>query len=188
MKKEELEEFVEGIFFLNTRRFGKVAELMIQKLYGFKNPDNNSYDLLAANHQKIEVKFSRGLKKCKKIITSENLIEQVLNATYENRILTYEQAKDVSFDCNIQQIKPSCFDMLYYGCFFEDKIMICKISSKELMEEKGVNYSDKQHRGNKGEGQFHIHKNKLIMHFENHFVQWLTYEELFEMFNTKKES
>lgn len=188
MTEKELDEFVRGIFSLNTRRFGDVAELMIKRLYELNKSKDNSYDLSTDDNKKIEVKFSRGLRKCEEGITNENLIEQVFKANYENRILTYKEAQDAEFDCNIQQIKTDCFHILYYGCFFKDKIMICKIDANEIKEGKKINYSDKQHRGNEGEGQFHIQKNKLAMHFENHFVQWLTYEELYEMFDTKKES
>ena len=46
-------------------------------------------------------------------------------------------------------------------------------------------YSDKQHRGNKGEGQFHINNDNIKYHRENNLERKLTYEELYELFCEK---
>ena len=47
----------------------------------------------------------------------------------------------------------------YYGLFFADKILIFKMSSSEVLKCPG--YSNKQHRNNIGEGQFHINNDNL---------------------------
>lgn len=50
----------EGIFNMNTRRFGKVAEFMIAKQYGYLTDTGmTDYDLISDDNFKIEVKFSR---------------------------------------------------------------------------------------------------------------------------------
>ena len=50
----------DGIFNMNTRRFGKVAEFMIAKQYGYStNTGTTDYDLISNDNSKIEVKFSR---------------------------------------------------------------------------------------------------------------------------------
>lgn len=180
-----IEEFKKGIFALNTRRFGRVAELMIQKIYNLENSKSIAYDLLTNENEKVEVKFSTVLKKCRQQITEKNLIEQVIGSTLENRMLTFEEAKKESFDCNIQQVKTKEFKKLYYGCFFEDKIMICKIDKEEILKDKKIMYSDHQHRGNKGEGQFHINNKTLENHLEKYFIRWITYEELYNLFIQK---
>ena len=123
---EQIAKFRDGIFALNTRRFGRLAELMIQKMYDMKDSNNLAFDLLSKDNEKIEVKFSTVLKKCSKQITAKNVIEQAVNSRLEK------------FDCNIQQIKTVEFDVLYYGCFFEDKIMIFKIDSKTIREDKEI--------------------------------------------------
>ena len=46
-----------------------------------------------------------------------------------------------------------------------------------------IGYSDFQHKGNEGEGQFHLNPDTIGFHFINHFLQWLTYEELYERFS-----
>ncbi len=179
---EKIEKFRDGIFALNTRRFGKVAELMIKEIYHLNDSENIAYDLLAKNKEKIEVKFSRGLRKCKETITEKNMIKQLIASNLDNRMLTFEMAKEEEFDCNIQQIKPKEFKTLYYGCFFADKIMVCKIGSSQIAKDKKLLYSDRQHRGNVGEGQFHINNTTLENHLNKYLVQWLTYGELYAFF------
>ena len=44
-----------------------------------------------------------------------------------------------------------------------------------------INFSSKQHRGNVGEGQFHIKKNNIDYHIKNYLVKTLTYEEMWEL-------
>ncbi len=183
---KEIEKFREGIFSLNTRRFGRIAELMIKELYNYKDPNNNAYDLLTIDNKKIEVKFSTVLKKCRTVITKENAIKQIINSKLDNRMLTFEESNNNKFDCNIQQIKRSEFDILYYGCFFKDKIMICMINKEVIKEGTALLYSNYQHRKNKGEGQFHINNRTLDYHLSNHFVKWLDYESLFDLFQNKE--
>lgn len=182
---EKVLKFKEGIFSLNTRRFGKIAELMIKELYNFHDPLNVAYDLLTKDGNKVEVKFSTVLRKCNSVITSKNVIKEIIASKLENRMLTFENAKKANFDCNIQQVKPSEFDVLYYGCFFDDKIMICKINSSEIINDSEIMYSNHQHRGNTGEGQFHINSSTMNTHMNKYLVEWLTYEELYTLFMKK---
>ena len=177
-----IKEFRDGIFALNTRRFGKVAELMIQILFDLRAPDNLAYDLKTANGEKIEVKFSTVLKKCESNINANNLLKSIVDSNIGNRMLTFENAKILLFDCNIQQIKIREFNYLYYGCFFEDKIMICKIESSQIASDPLIFYSNNQHRGNIGEGQFHINNATLENHLKKYLIKWITYEELYDLF------
>lgn len=177
----EIKEFRSGIFALNTRRFGTVAELMIKQLYEFENSHSKYYDLYDEKHKKrIEVKFSTVKRKDKTSITLENVISQCTMANILDRALSSPEIEKNKFDCNIQQIKRSEFDILYYGLFFTDKIKIYKMTSDEVRACPG--YSDKQHKGNKGEGQFHIN-NKTIEYHKKHHIKSLTYEELYNLFD-----
>lgn len=181
--KREIEEFRDGIFALNTRRFGKVAELMIRKMFNLKDSDNLAYDLKTSDEEKIEVKFSRVLKKCSSEINEKNLIKSVIASNLDNRMLSFDMAKKSLFDCNIQQVKRKEFKYLYYGCFFEDKIMICRIKSSDIAKDAKILYSDHQHRGNTGEGQFHIDNSTINDHINKYLVKWIIYEELYDMFD-----
>ena len=178
-----IEEFRSGIFALRTRRFGTVAELMIETLYELSAAQNQFHDRFDDSAgQRVEVKFSTVMKACENPITIDNVVEECLKANLSNRVLKSSEINDFKFDCNIQQIKPSEFDILYYGLFFSDQIAIFKINSSEISSCPG--YSDKQHKGNIGEGQFHLNMKTLPFHMENYFVQWLSYEELHQRFSS----
>lgn len=176
--KKEIDKFKEGIFALNTRRFGTVPELMIQTLYGLQDSSNLAYDKKDAKNNKVEVKFSRVMKQNNKKITKENVLEQIMSTRNENRVVGSKD--NVEFDCNIQQIKTKEFDVLYYGMFYSDIIKIYKMNKDEVKKIPG--YSDKQHRGNKGEGQFHINNKTKAFH-EKYLTDTLTYDDLYEMFS-----
>lgn len=177
---DEIKEFRDGIFALRTRRFGTVAELMIEALYNFRSSYNQFYDRHdEAGDQRIEVKFSTVMKANEAVISHSNCIDQCKKANLGNRALNSTDMRNYDFDCNIQQIKRLEFDVLYYGLFFADKIAIFKMRSDEILSCNG--YSDKQHKGNIGEGQFHLNRSSIDYHMKEHFVQWLSYEELFNL-------
>ena len=63
------------------------------------------------------------------------------------------------FTMNFQQIKPACADVFIWIAVWRDTIKYWVISSAEV--ENSKYYSDKQHRGNIGEGQLHIKDNNI---------------------------
>lgn len=175
------EDLRDGIFALRTRRFGTVAELMIQKQYNLEKGHNQFHDLYDSRSKKrVEVKFSTVMKANEDVITISNVIHQVLASRISDRAMKREEIATCSFDSNIQQVKCGEFDILYYGLFFSDYIAIFKMTSEEVRKCPG--YSDKQHKGNEGEGQFHLHQDSIQYHFDNHFVNWITYNDLLETF------
>jgi hypothetical protein len=179
--QERIRLFKEGIFELRTRRFGSVAEIMIKKLYNLSDSTNNAYDLIEpTSGDRIEVKFSTVMKRNESVIREDNVIEQCLKANLSVRMVKSTDVENIEFDSNIQQIKRQEFEILYYGLFFYDKIAIFKLKTSEIMNTLG--YSDFQHRGNEGEGQFHINQTTWSYHVNNNLVQWLTYEELYDLF------
>jgi len=94
-------------------------------------------------------------------------------------MVIFPEWKNFSFDCNIQQVKKVEFDVLYYGLFFADCVKIFRIMSEQIGSQ--IFYSDKQHKGNVGEGQFHINGDTFQIHLDNYLYQTLTYEELYEL-------
>lgn len=176
-----INEFRDGIFALRTRRFGNVAEIMIEKIYRLENSNKLNYDRFdAVENKKIEIKFSTVMKENEERINSSNVIEQCLKANIANRAMKFEDISQYKFDCNIQQIKCNEFDILYYGLFFADAILIFKISSNDIL--KLDNYSNKQHRNNEGEGQFHINNDNLQFHIDNFLIKQMTYDNLYKIF------
>ena len=179
-----IEEFRDGIFALRTRRFGTVAEIMIKRLYDLDESGSLAFDKRdRSSDDRIEVKFSTVMKENDDKIRDDNVIEQCIKANLANRAMRSADIGRYSFDCNIQQVKRREFDVLYYGLFFADRIEIFKMGSDGILSCPG--YSDKQHRGNEGEGQFHLNERNIEYH-RSHFRQGvLTYAELFCLLNQK---
>lgn len=170
------EELRDGIFALNTRRFGTVAEIMVKKLKGLGKAKNLWHDLFdATGGKRIEVKFSRVGQNLDKL-TEDNLLECILREQGTDRRVKFANWQSHRFLCNIQQVKKTEFDGLYYGMFFDDCIKIFYIEPKDI--DASIGYGDKQHKGNTGEGQFHITEKTLQTHLDRHLVRTLTYNEL----------
>lgn len=178
MDQKKINEFRDGIFALRTRRFGTVAEIMIKCLYDLDESGSLAFDKRAKKtNKRIEVKFSTVMKENESKIREDNVIDQCYKANLANRAMnSYELGR---FDCNIQQVKRTEFDILYYGLFFADRIEIFMMQSSEIINCPG--YSDRQHRGNKGEGQFHLNQDNIKYHRQHHFQRVLTYEELYNL-------
>lgn len=170
----------DGIFALHTRRFGTVAEVMIQRLVNAAKARSLFHDLYDdATKHRIEVKFSRVQKEAEMAISEATILQCIAEATAANRLLPFADWKKFNFDCNIQQVKRAEFDVLYYGLFFADCVKIFRIASSEIGSQ--IYYSDKQHKGNVGEGQFHINQDTLSIHLQKYLYKSLTYDELYNL-------
>ena len=179
--KYNYKNIVKTIISLNTRKFGDVGEIIITKIIkGLQKSDDLSYDKKLGD-QKLEIKFSRALKNLEPI-TEKNICEALLGDN-ESRLVSDKNKNIEKWDCNIQQIKVKCFDVLYYGIFFREQIYIFKIIPNQIIEDKTIRYSDKQHRGNTGEGQFHIGKKNIDYHIKNFLYKKMNYKELWELLN-----
>lgn len=175
------EELRDGIFSLRTRRFGTVAEIMIKKIQRVDWGNSISHDLYdTKTNSRIEVKFSTALKANKDTISEKNVLDEIFQATNKNRMFTQSEWRQYSFDCNIQQVKKHEFDYLYYGIFFSDKVEIFRIKPDQI--DGAINYSNKQHAGNEGEGQFHLNNGTYEYHKENFFIQEIDYATLLHIF------
>lgn len=169
--------FRDGIFALHTRRFGVVPELMIQRLAGLGAARTIFHDLHDdLLQERVEVKFSRVLRSHEAPITYANLVAAVAAQRAEARMVMYAERTSVRYDCNIQQVKRAEFDLLYYGLFFADRVLIFRIRPSEI--DSRIGYSDRQHKGNVGEGQFHIKPTSITHHEQHHLFKSLTYDEL----------
>jgi hypothetical protein len=164
----------DAIFNLSYKRFGSVAEIITKKLLGAELSTDNTYDLVL-NGARVECKFARAQKEAKIKVTEENIMEAIFSDV--NREVPYDTCEDYKWDCNFQQIKKDLFDVLYYGIFFSDCVVVYCIDSADINE--NINYSNKQHRGNVGEGQFHIHQRNIGLH-DKYLYNILSYEELTE--------
>lgn len=178
--KMTAEQLRDGIFSLRTRRFGSVAEVMIKRMLKLKKGKNLFHDLYDDfSKHRVEVKFSTVQKKNVFLVTEDDVLKAIDEANNENRAVHFSNWGNVEFDSNIQQVKKREFEILYYGLFFYDKIVIFKIKSSAIGS--NINYSDKQHKGNIGEGQFHITQDILQYHLDNYHYKTITYSELLDL-------
>ena len=99
---------------------------------------------------KIEVKASRA-------------VDEESEEPLYVKALSYESSRP--FVMNFQQIKPACADVFIWIAVWRNIIKYWVISSPEV--ENSKYYSEKQHRGNIGEGQLHIKDNNI-----EEFVQY----------------
>jgi hypothetical protein len=179
------EKLRDGIFALRTRRIGSVAECMIMRLLKYKKGRSLFHDLYddQQNHR-IEVKFSVVQKKAETAITENSVLKCIEEAVAENRMVAFPEWKIHKFDCNIQQVKRAEFDVLYYGLFFSDCVKIFRIESQEIRENSQggrIYYSNHQHKGNVGEGQFHINAKCFQTHLDYYYYKTLNYDELYKL-------
>ncbi|HXI25117.1 MAG TPA: hypothetical protein VNG71_14735 [Pyrinomonadaceae bacterium] len=130
------------------------------------------------------MKFSIVQKRAKRTVTEQTVVQCIEEATAEERMVAFSEWQESEFDCNIQQVKRAEFDVLYYGLFFSDSIKIFRIESQDIKENSRggvIYYSDFQHKGNVGEGQFHINTKTLKIHLDQYLHKTLTYDELHEL-------
>lgn len=180
MNNIDFNVFRDGIFALRTRRFGNIAEIMIKRMFKLDDSNTLNYDKIDnQTKNRVEIKFSTVMKTNDNIINEVTAIDQIFKANISHRAIKFTEIDTYNFDCNIQQIKCDEYDILYYGLFFADKIMIFKMTSEETKNCKG--YSNKQHRNNEGEGQFHINNKTLEYHMNNYLIKEITYEELYNI-------
>lgn len=175
------EKLVSSICNLNTRKFGDVGEILMTKIIeGLEKSDDISYDKKFKN-KKCEIKVSRAFTKSNPI-TEENICE-ILMQDNSVRIVEDKNKFKQKWDCNIQQIKTSCFDILWYSLFLKDMVYIFEISSESIVKDLNIHYSNKQHRGNTGEGQFHLKNSNLQYHINKYLYAKMDYYKVWEILN-----
>lgn len=180
----DVKTFRDNLFAMNTRRFGKVMELLIKNMtdtYFSENihHDLNTYENVHTNfdtNTRIEVKFSRAERKHNRVITDFNVMDVIEREGLSVRMFPFVEWQDTSFDCNIQQVKKDQFDVLFYGVLFADRAVIFMATPDQIGAE--MRYSDKQHKGNKGEGQFHLTPKTFQYHLDNHKFITLGYADI----------
>ncbi|MFR5800302.1 MAG: hypothetical protein ACLUFQ_01090 [Coprococcus sp.] len=133
------EKLRDGLFNMETIRFGKIPEIMIKKMFSYQEPSGTTeYDLVGKDdngiEEHIEVKFSCVREKEKTEINDENALQVCIDNSemITNRKISVAEYELKEFDCNIQQVKPEHFSKLYYGLFFEDQIALFMITSQDL--------------------------------------------------------
>ncbi len=177
--KNDIKRFRDGIIDVNTRQFGRVAEVIVKILRDLLESGDLKFDLIEEmTSNKIEVKASKVLRANKLKIDESNFYDVIIKNSNRDRLLATTDIDTKKFDCNIQQIKAKLFDKLVYLLFFKDAVEIFEVDCDAIVADPSILYVDKQHRGNIGEGQFHVNNKTYPHHKQNYFVRAVTYEEL----------
>jgi hypothetical protein len=187
MEEDVVDAFVNGLFAnMVTRRQGKIAEILIQAEELFDGPDSIHHDLRDnVADDRIEVKCSKVQEKHTDTVTSDNFVTQCIEHDPANRRVNYDEREGSKWSCNIQQIKTTEFEKLYYVLFFKDRVCVFCIGPDEIAEDQRVNYCPTQHGGGKKEkeeGQFHVTNHNINYHIETYLHNQYTYREFIEMF------
>lgn len=148
-----MEDF-SNVFLMQSRPFGEywAQNYLLDNFRGFRDPHEydpnfkNEYDLLYQiddnNFIKIEVKAARMLK-----------AQKDYRETLLDRAATVEEKYEVD-RFSFLQIKSYCADVFVLMCVFKDGIKYFVFSANDIVNYD--HYSDKQHRGNVGEGQISV--------------------------------
>lgn len=171
-------------FKLNTRRFGSLAEEMIKKLTRHEKSRSRFHDLYDhVGGRRIEIKFSTVMRKSTHLVGGPSIFQALEESLEDNRKIAFDDRASCTWQSNIQQVKCTEFESLYYGLFFADSVLIFHANTEQV--KAMPNYSDSQHKGNKGEGQFHLNPKTFDYHFEHHLAMQLSYPELAELMLAK---
>ncbi|MDQ0976637.1 hypothetical protein QFZ31_006689 [Neobacillus niacini] len=181
----DVKTFRDNLFQMNTRRFGKVMEMVVKNLTNTKFSDNIHHDLNTGTNNgtdiatRVEVKFSRVEKTHNRTIEDFNVLSVIESEGLSVRLFPFGEWQYNDFDCNIQQIKRDQFDVLFYGMLFADRVVVFMATPDQIGD--NMKYSNKQHKGNEGEGQFHIKPKTLQYHLDNHHFVTLSYADLIKV-------
>lgn len=160
--KKIRQNYIEGnnkfqhLYDLSSKKFGSVwAEKHIKTVVpNLIISTTSDFDfLLPPENIRIEVKASR-------------VTDSKSNKSFAEKSLLF--SADKKYDMNFQQIKPRLCDVFIWIGIWRDLIQYWVLSSYEV--EHDSNYSDKQHKGNVGEGQLHI-KPRNIKDFQKFIVE-----------------
>lgn len=173
-----------GIFSSAQRTYGeKYMEPIIRFLYGLSPSNTAENDGVDQDGLFYEIKCSQVLAPNPLPITvGSNLYSKIMQenaASIEDRIVFFEDAYDVSFNCNIQNIKRDDFDVLLYVLLFADEIHVYSIDSEDI-ESEISNWCGKHGRYDEEgkSGQFSINNRNLADHEERFLIDVFTWEDI----------
>ena len=174
--RKDIKKFRNGIFNLNTRRFGSVSELFVKNAYGLIDSNISSCNLFDPEfNERVEVCASRALVP-HKMSAKNSILTECFDASIKDRMIKYSNRYEKEFSCRFQQLKKGCFDLLVYVIFFKDVVVVYMAQSEELNKDIGV--TNTQHRNSVNECQFSVNSFNIAKHDKN-ISAVFTYDEIF---------
>lgn len=173
--------FRRGLFNLRTRRFEIAADFLIKRLFDTAEDSSQNHDTYTnEKNLRIEVKFSTVNSSRDEPITLQNIIMSIEKAGSE-RSVPYSHWNDYKFDCYIQQVKPAEFDVLYYGLFFSDQIVIFRIEASDVPLDRTIFFKNKRYKGSVGGGQFHLNNGTMQHHLQTYLHKIMSYQTFIDL-------
>lgn len=150
-----------------------------KEFIGFKDVFNSNFD---CNIQQVKITSFDKLNYS--LYFKDVILEFEIDT---NKIFAKNKKVSELIDCKTTKNVGDVLDGLKWNSSIEDviknyKLIIPDIDNdnilllhKKLSFAKNLGYSDKQHRGNEGEGQFHINKRTFLFHLLHNFKAAHTY-------------
>lgn len=180
MYENDTTNFKNGIVSLSNKHFGQFNEFMLKRLFGLRYSDSIYYDLLDGQ-QRIEVKFSRAYDKQTAVFNEETAYSFIQNQRGKSLIFLHDALNNSNFLCNFQHVKETEFDLLFYGIYFADRVLVFLLT-KEDLNDPNLCFG-RQSLGNSVERQFRIDSKSLPYHLENYLLLTLSYPDLHSLFS-----
>ena len=169
--------FVKNLFSLSPRPFGDMGEEIVKMVIPSLSERKDHTHDASENGKRVEIKCSRAL-----LSRKVNCLQDLLIEDFSVRAASLDQIiSEGRVDCIFEHIKTRYFDDLYYSIFTSDMLLVFKISSTELIEDKNITFCNRQTRDAEGDGQFHVKKNNIEYHIKKYLVKEISYGKLCDM-------
>lgn len=170
-------DFKNGITSLSNKHFGLVNESLVKALFRFQDSGHRHFDL-KDGQERIEVKFSRA--KRKERYKAADPLDVIFRPRQDELVYLQEALDGETFACNLQHIKPSEFDILFYGIYFADRVLVFLLTKDDLTDPNLC--FGRQSLGNVLERQFRVDSRNLAYHMENYLLLTLSYSDTLNIF------
>jgi hypothetical protein len=177
----------DGLFLAASRTYGEqYIEPLIRFRYDLSRPTSNDHDAKDVDGNRIEIKACKVLESSANREGTRSLLERVL---YENenlptkRMIEFEDHLNRNYDANVQNVKRNHFEYLLYVLLFKDCVKVFRAETNEIATGRFKGWSDKHGRYDElgKSGQFSVSKSTIEWHLENHLMDTIKYQEVYDI-------
>lgn len=182
VKNEICERISNNLMNMAPKKIGTILEKIVRAEFsidvnGHINAENDGLCQVST----IEIKSSRAMFETD---SDKKASLYSFVANYQRGLVSLADLETSNFVCNIQQVKPKLFNRLYYVLLVKEGLLIFKIANNQIVNDSNITYSNKQHRGNTDEGQFHIKKSNINYHIETYYDRMIGWERIIDILQT----
>lgn len=150
----------------------------MKSLFNFQDSGHRHFDLKDGD-KRIEVKFSRAKRKGA-IQATDSPLDLIMRPRHDDLVYLHEALDGEPFACNLQHIKPSEFDLLFFGIYFADRVLVFLLTKDDLQDPNLC--FGRQSLGNVLEGQFRVDNRNLAYHMDNYHLLTLSFSDTLTLF------